>query len=42
MKEKCGKGGSVFFHFLRLLTKKEFMYNKLIIVLKKKQTFAVW
>ena len=40
MKEKCGKRCSIFFHFLRLLTGKEFMYNKLIIVLKKKQVYA--
>ncbi len=40
MKEKCGKGRSIFFHFLRLITGKEFMYNKLIIALKKKQVFA--
>lgn len=42
MKEKCGKGRSIFFHFLRLLTGKGFMYNKLIIVLKKKQIFAAF
>ena len=40
MKEKYGRGRIIFFHFLRLITMKGFMYNKLIIVLKKKQVYA--
>ena len=41
MKEKCGRGRNIFFHFLRLITVNGFMYNKLIIVLNEKQIFAV-
>ena len=40
MKEKCGGEQIIFFHFLRLITMKGVMYNKLIIVLNKKQVYA--